>query len=442
MNDILSEAIRQGLTRPVVLLNPEDLRPEEWLRPRLRNVQNIDAARYLVHAILTRPVEDRDERDRREGGVPLMSKILKGMMGSEADRIKEDLLAAGVIVRDDAYSAGVRSKAFGLGPSLNPAARLIWVEPTHETLVDKLRGHRVEKYARCERVHADLIERLARVELDSDALERDVHRLLSPGADPEGFEKSRPGRRRRLVLASLAHLNREDRHDARFFMLDRYGRFHSVATNMLGGQRGYLYGPDGRPLVNIDLANSQPLVLGLVLLRLYPRRLPDSVRRYIELCESGRFYEELMREAGFNGDRDCFKPKVFTAVFFGEAHKMRGPIADAFRRMFPEPWEAILELKRENYRNAAWQMQRAESDLVLKRAARAFMRRHPDAPLLTVHDSIMTAEDYRGEAEAAIMAAFRREGLRPTIKAKPTSRDIGQYRETDCEKAGKATRAA
>jgi hypothetical protein len=179
--------------------------------------------------------------------------------------------------------------------------------------------------------------------------------------------------------------------------------------------------------------------------------LPSDVQEYLELCQEGKIYEALMEEAGLT-DRDCAKEIIF-AVIYGRNHRrydkvqawrstedyewlvqhsnseremvensmpLRKLVYEAMQRRFPTVVQCMAEIKGTNekhYKNLAHQMQRSESRIIFG-ACRDLMHRHPELPLWTIHDCLLTVpgQGYEELVEQALLENFAKNGIKPSIK--------------------------
>src|SRR5271157_3256910 len=74
--------------------------------------------------------------------------------------------------------------------------------------------------------------------------------------------------------------------------------------------------------------------------------LSDDVNEFIDLCERGVLYDDLMRRLNIPARRrDSFKRLFFSQVFFGKI-KTTGRVRELFARDFPNVYKAINDLKR------------------------------------------------------------------------------------------------
>ena len=72
-------------------------------------------------------------------------------------------------------------------------------------------------------------------------------------------------------------------------------------------------------------------------------------------------------------------------------------------------------MKSDDYRNAAWQAQRTESNFMFDRVVRRLMLELPEVPVVTIHDSILTTCGNEGVIKGIMVAEFAKLGVHPTI---------------------------
>jgi hypothetical protein len=150
--------------------------------------------------------------------------------------------------------------------------------------------------------------------------------------------------------------------------------------------------------------------------RLLALGLPEDVVRYIDLVQRGEFYEYLMSE----GDIPAHKRKEFKSSFFGGVFFCKNrPVtrqAELFRRLFPNVYDVVCEIKRKDHSHLAHILQRVESSLIINRDARRCMEDFPETFIATIHDSILTTPKAAGSIRAIMMQEFAGVGLAPTIR--------------------------
>jgi hypothetical protein len=128
-----------------------------------------------------------------------------------------------------------------------------------------------------------------------------------------------------------------------------------------------------------------------------------------------------MAELGYE-DRGAFKGAFFRDVLYGDNrawYSIISPIRHAFRKRFENVWRFILKHKpkHENgFKELSRKMQRAESTLMIGGVCGRLAREHPDVPVLTIHDSIMTHKRHLPLVERLIREEFAKLGVQPQLK--------------------------
>jgi len=144
--------------------------------------------------------------------------------------------------------------------------------------------------------------------------------------------------------------------------------------------------------------------------------LPGGVIEFIDLCERGVLYDDLMRRLNIPAKRrDSFKRLFFSQVFFGKI-KTTGRVRELFARDFPNVYMAINDLKRKDFRQLAYLLQAHESKIMIDIICRKILDERPGTFIATIHDSIMTTSDKADEVRAIMMREFHRFGLNPMIR--------------------------
>jgi hypothetical protein len=226
----------------------------------------------------------------------------------------------------------------------------------------------------------------------------------------------------------------------------RFGRLHTPVTRLPRAVRCCL-SVGGRSLVELDVANSQPLFLGLLAREYYRSResrsrllgrsfdrsanvyrygareggsCPEAgVEEYIRVCEEARFYESLLADPDDPAGREAVKAAVFRDVLFGpnRSHRPR-PLRDRFTCAYPAVARVLRELKRKDYARSSWLLQNAEATLVIGRICGRLMAEHPDLALFTIHDSFLVAPDDAGVVVSAVRDGFAGLGVSALVRQK------------------------
>jgi hypothetical protein len=266
-----------------------------------------------------------------------------------------------------------------------------------------------------------------------------------------------------------------------------FGRIYNNVTGLKRSLRRHLRA-DGEELVSCDVRNSQPLLVGLLCLLFFRHRkvglpnfnmpycshlpqiasnteidqqfldslssfsqldpgkrgrrdkdhqydvvfdissqhLADDLGRYVRLCEGGRLYDELIEGLGDDRpDRDSFKKRIFSQVFYGE-NRYQGALTRLFAEQFPTVWAVIRAFKEHDYTRLSHHMLRAESAIIIHRAVRRCAQEGIWA--VTIHDSIVTFPEHAKAVTGIMEEAFSSAGVRPTIKVTPFDEEAQETR--------------
>ena len=175
-------------------------------------------------------------------------------------------------------------------------------------------------------------------------------------------------------------------------------RVFTNVSNLKSELRRYLT-YQGKKLVEIDITNSQPLLL----YTLYKDKTSNEAMAYKDLVESGRFNEGISALCGLTfsnaSDRKAFKTQLFRELFDNEKHS--GKYTKLFYDTFPILAAEIKEIKRVDYRKMSHYLQNLESDLIINNVVT--ICRELKIPALTIHDSILTLSEYKEDVSNIIV---------------------------------------
>lgn len=183
---------------------------------------------------------------------------------------------------------------------------------------------------------------------------------------------------------------------------------------------------DGKPTVEADIGNSQPLIAVILIEEWWRNKqpgksLPKDVIEYRQACEQCVFYEyfmELFPDRAVN--RGKFKGWFFGGVYFcmvDEPDNMTD-IAIQFKKKYPSCYEAICDIKggigSEEYNKYAIKLQEVEAEIMFNVVTLHFVNQ--GIPVLNGFDSIICTPNTYSEVEVKIKEAFQDRGLTPIIK--------------------------
>lgn len=433
-----------------------------------------DAVRWLLNAIYFRRVSRNFARSEY---VNLHSGILGVIMGDMAivRPVREALVAHGLVETDNHYIRGRKSIGYRLGPALEGTR---W---HRHYCADKRMIKRFEKYKEAVNtpagfrlpVHHHLSDWCRRIEIDQDLADEAIERMRSAEASvPEGKQPKSEVAAHQLdaIRQGLLH-----------HTVCQYDRFHSNYSSVCREIRGCLK-YRGAPLHEIDIVNSQPFFLSVLLLEVclnsfncqsivdidrnslndhdlivsymsreqgeeeekagttpylfglstpkeywppngdnqpqwYETFVPEDMRRLMDDVANGGFYERFVDETGLA--RDEVKVKVFQ-VIYGRTRLMTDTeVGQAFRKLCPTAFTILKKIK--TTKGHAWvgqEMQRREARIVIGTVCERLRADHPDIPVITIHDSLMSTEEHLPTIEALLREEFGRYPRQPRYRIK------------------------
>lgn len=392
---------------------------------------------YLRHHT-EKQVEEDDFR-------PTHSAVLKQVLPERNYReILDGLLDAKVIEQDPDYQyrAGHRSKAYRLADQFR-RSKFRSVQLTHRQLVPKVRRLRARKDALVTaEVHRHLRDQLGRLTVTTD-----------------------------FPTDSLPLTCIRDRE--LFYTVCRQGRIHTPLTNLDREHRPFIR-YDDKPLYMVDVANSQTLLMAMTVLaggqlddpgyQAYARWLNDEATRwkktriakipflppqpslhhhpppYVSTCKAssldyfilmrdrclgGEFYESLLshvvKHSPGEWTRQRVKDDFWVVAYAHPVQAMRTAVGRAFRDVYPAVWEAIRGFYYDHpHGELPRRMQTIESYVCVWRACSRIMAEYPDAPLLTIHDCLLSDEEHIGVFSDVLREEYRAVfGVEPRLTTKP-----------------------
>lgn len=198
-------------------------------------------------------------------------------------------------------------------------------------------------------------------------------------------------------MMSINHIETKDI----YYKFDGYGRMHTNYTTLKKHIRKNFIKIDGVTVNEVDIKNSQPFFLGLLMKEFYKEYtdIPYGIKSYIELVCNHLFYEDFIQKSNGNpNQRDKYKDITYK-VFFGRNNETVNN--KLFRECYPDVFKFIVDYKQRNgsYKSLSHKLQRMESEFIFNRVINEIMILYPHINLFTVHDSIVYPDIYRNEVE-------------------------------------------
>ncbi len=255
--------------------------------------KNLDDAYYFLHLLFRRRVTSKRKRDKF---IRLnASSLRKQLPNRKYLQIIEAWIALGVVERDLTYVPGVRSRGYRLAKAyLNAEPRKF--ELTKVCLLQRLDRWESDKEAAASRDLAPVHHAL-RQNLRSMGIDREVALEMVKTRRDLGLREAEraKGRKRRRMIERTRDQYHARVHqieafaDQQFhFTVDRYGRVHTNFTNLASEIRG-AFSVSGGDLVEIDLCNSQPLLLATLARSHYRGYASDEKQKKVGAQNTGTF---------------------------------------------------------------------------------------------------------------------------------------------------------
>jgi hypothetical protein len=362
--------------------------------------------------------------ERRAGHwIPMHSKQLRAILGSRYKAVIHEAMDANYIEANDHYAVDRFSKSYRLSKEYRRPSTQTYELRRCMPSASRIRIEEADTVGRM------LVEQFAKVQINDNLTHWDGYCATQI--------------RRGTFYATRC----------------KYGRFHSTFTGLKREARSQLF-VNGERLIEMDIANCQPLIVGL--LARYSQHGPSiaknrhqqqpqhthlndtgntyticgaSLLNYIGLCENGELYEYMVRRChGQITLRDCIpvdqwhrhavdrplkrediKRQYLVMLFADIATTKKMPLFDIVGNDWSTLADFILAAKSDCYQNLARDCQRLESLLMIDGAAKAMLDEKV-TPIITIHDSIMTDPKHEDVVKAVVINQFAEMGVTPYIR--------------------------
>lgn len=307
---------------------------------------------------------------------PVNVKTLRNYVSYDnAHKLLKNLVNNNILQTKGNYTIGKFSREYLLNPNFDFSG---WyeVQVTDESIKPKFYKQVESKKADMANGYVKAVEYLSELKLDKESALRDIYSNHKKFTYPE----------------IKSYKDSVELFNNKIFSVDDFGnRLHTNLTNFPTFLRKYFYNGKG-PLKQIDIKNSQPIFLGLILKRKGDCD-PSEVNKYLDICNSGKFYEFFADKCGYSLDltdkkvRREFKTKVFTEIFFNRNKPDLNCTELAFKEHFPSIFNYIRETKKTEHKTLSMQLQREESSFIFS------LVEDFNFEFYTIHDSIITNEN-------------------------------------------------
>lgn len=180
-----------------------------------------------------------------------------------------------------------------------------------------------------------------------------------------------------------------------FYHFDNYGRMHTNFTILKSFIRKNCLLINGEQTYEIDIKNSQPLFLTKI--------IEDSSTRWVKeeefelfkyLTMNGMYYQYIMDYLETT-DKVMVKEMTYKVLFGKNASNSKAD--KIFIKLFPtiHNFIKLYKIEHKDYKVLAYDLQKAESNLIFNKIIKEVMNYHPEIKMITIHDSIVIPESYK-----------------------------------------------
>lgn len=180
-----------------------------------------------------------------------------------------------------------------------------------------------------------------------------------------------------------------------FYHFDSYGRMHTNFTILKSFIRKNCLLIDNEETCEIDISNSQPLFLSKIIKDSNTNWVNrDEFDLFRSLVLSGNYYQYLIDNLFLNSKSEA--KEITYKVLFGQNRENSKP-DNLFKSIFPTIHNFIKLYKSDNndYKVLAYELQRAESDLIFNKIIKEILDINNDIKIITVHDSIIVQKKWK-----------------------------------------------
>ncbi|MBP2619111.1 hypothetical protein [Chryseobacterium jejuense] len=397
-------------------------------------IYNRDKFVYILHLIYAIPAQKKKAIEEYTGYTSISKKILGSIIKDYRKYI--DYLKEQNIIEEDNYIVGL--KCGGLRFSEKYRSKLKPVDITKWTLIKNLQYLRKEINQKATTELYFLKKWLENLDVDISKARDYLSRELAKD-ELNGIGHSLVRYNSRLLpIERLSAKN-----NISFFVDNTAGRLHTPITQLKSELRKHLKWK-GKVLYSVDISNSQPYLLqSLMNVELFERcnmtdrinavnpaidtaRLKNliasisskkDVISFNQIVTSGRFYENFGKLLKENGEligipdekiKEKVKEIIFTTFFSKNTAIRYRNVIKLFKRTFPNVYKVISTIKKDQHNTLAVILQNLEADIILNNVCKKLDKKHPEVPLFTLHDSVITTEDNVELVEKTIQQTMKK----------------------------------
>lgn len=328
---------------------------------RLKSIYLID----LIDLFLSRHTLYNSDK------ISINSLVLKKLYGGYYNKYVEYLIDKKIIYLYKDYSVGLRSKTYKLTDKIKQSNIITINVKLPKKLKEKTEYINLHKNDIDTTIKEKIVNDLYKIDIDLEKSEQWIN---------ENIEKDS-----KSYLSNLSVCKKIKQKDI-YYSFDSYGRFHTNYTVLKKHIRENYLSYKGYKLKEIDITNSQPFFLYLLM----KKEGFVEFQGFDKDVLSGVIYDKIAKRLDI--ERKEVKVNIYS-VLFGR-NMTQNFWNDLFDNLYPNVYKWIREYKKKhkNYKIIAQLLQKTESDFIFKSVIPQVMMYNKDLPLITIHDSIMVPE--------------------------------------------------
>lgn len=194
-----------------------------------------------------------------------------------------------------------------------------------------------------------------------------------------------------------------------FYHFDNYGRMHTNFTILKSFIRKNCLLIDNEETTEIDIKNSQPLFLTKLIQETGTKWVKqEEFELFKQLTTDGNYYQYIMSAKNI-GEKKDVKELTYKVLFGRNSSSSKSD--KIFQSLFPTIHNFIKLYKKEHgdYRILAYDLQKAESDLIFNKIIKQINILYPDIKIITVHDSLIVSKSNKDKVWAIFQSKLLEE---------------------------------
>jgi hypothetical protein len=356
---------------PISLLEISEKKTIQYKNKNLKSSYIID----IIHNLILK------YHFKKENSFKLNSLVLKDRYGCHYNYYMNYLIENGFIILERNYKKGKNSKVYKLSNSLIES-KFKRYKNWDRVLLKKY----INRYSKIENynkgipnwIKEKLINDLYKIEID---YERSLFYLNNVKFETTVYERN---------LYSVESI----KNGHIFYHFDTYGRMHTNFTILKGFIRKNCLLIGGEETCEIDIPNSQPLLLS-ILMRDSVGVDREEFKLFKMLVETGNFYQYILDNWGEDLEKSQIKNIVYKVLFGKNPNNSK--VDKKFSQIFPTVHKFIKKYKSDlgNYKSLSWKLQGMESNLIFNVIISKIISLNPEIEIVTIHDSIIVKKKWR-----------------------------------------------